>query len=92
MTSTKRRNPYKAFNFLVTFGAVIGGVAALGIFRKLFARAERRAPGVYIEEVPAGARPIEGVGTSTAGFVGASPKQKKREPARARRRADSEAV
>jgi phage tail sheath protein FI len=28
------------------------------------------APGVYIEEVEMGARPIEGVGTSTAGFVG----------------------
>ncbi|HMQ35312.1 MAG TPA: phage tail sheath subtilisin-like domain-containing protein [Chloroflexaceae bacterium] len=28
------------------------------------------APGVYVEEVPAGARPIAGVGTSTAGFIG----------------------
>ncbi|MGK7872174.1 MAG: phage tail sheath family protein [Xenococcaceae cyanobacterium] len=27
-------------------------------------------PGVYIEEISAGARPIEAVGTSTAGFVG----------------------
>jgi phage tail sheath protein FI len=27
-------------------------------------------PGVYIEEVPGGARPIEAVGTSTAAFVG----------------------
>lgn len=32
---------------------------------------EYLAPGVYVEEIPAGARPIEGVGTSTAGFVGA---------------------
>ena len=31
------------------------------------------APGVYVEEVPSGARPIEAVGTSTAGFVGAAP-------------------
>jgi uncharacterized protein len=30
-------------------------------------------PGVFVEEAPAGARPIEGVGTSTAGFVGAAP-------------------
>jgi uncharacterized protein len=35
------------------------------------------APGVYVEEVPSGARTIEAVGTSTAAFVGAAP-----EPAR----------
>src|SRR4051812_14888214 len=29
------------------------------------------APGVYVEEVPSGIKPIAGVGTSTAGFVGA---------------------
>ena len=27
-------------------------------------------PGVYVEEVPSAVRPIAGVGTSTAGFVG----------------------
>jgi phage tail sheath protein FI len=27
-------------------------------------------PGVYVEEVPSGSRPIEGVGTAVAGFVG----------------------
>ena len=32
--------------------------------------AEYLAPGVYVEEVASGARPIEGVATSTAGFVG----------------------
>jgi len=31
------------------------------------------APGVYIEEVPSGSRPIEAVGTSTAGLVGVAP-------------------
>ncbi len=31
------------------------------------------APDVYIEEVPGGARPIQAVGTSTAGFVGVAP-------------------
>lgn len=30
-------------------------------------------PGVYIEEVSAGPRPIEAVGTSTAGFIGMAP-------------------
>jgi hypothetical protein len=32
--------------------------------------AEYLAPGVYIEEIDAGAQPIEGVSTNTAGFVG----------------------
>lgn len=31
---------------------------------------EYRAPGVYVEEVERGAKPIEGVSTSTAGFLG----------------------
>jgi len=31
---------------------------------------ERLHPGVYVEEVSSGVRPIEGVGTSTAAFVG----------------------
>jgi uncharacterized protein len=30
-----------------------------------------KAPGVYVEEAPPAARPIAGVGTSTAGFIGA---------------------
>jgi phage tail sheath protein FI len=34
------------------------------------------APDVYVEEVPGGARPIEAVGTSTAGFVGVAPNPK----------------
>ncbi|MEV0272952.1 phage tail sheath subtilisin-like domain-containing protein [Hamadaea sp. NPDC050747] len=31
------------------------------------------SPGIYVEEVPSGARPIGAVGTSTAGFVGVAP-------------------
>ena len=31
------------------------------------------APGIYVEEVAGGSRPIEAVGTSTAGFVGEAP-------------------
>src|SRR3712207_5649089 len=34
---------------------------------------EYLAPGVYIEEVDTGPRPIEGIGTSTAAFVGFAP-------------------
>ena len=33
---------------------------------------EYLSPGVYVEEVPFGGKPIEGVGTTTAGFVGAA--------------------
>src|SRR5690606_11749574 len=32
-----------------------------------------QAPGIYVEEVSGGARPIQAVGTSTAGFVGVAP-------------------
>lgn len=35
--------------------------------------ADYSSPGVYIEEVPAGSRPIEGVGTAIAAFVGFAP-------------------
>ena len=31
------------------------------------------SPGVYVEEVPAASKPIEGVGTAVAAFVGLSP-------------------
>lgn len=78
MPANKRRDPYKNFNFRLLLGAFVGGVAAFGIFRKLFARVEHVPPGVYIDEIPTGARPIEGVGTSTAGFVGESPRQTRR--------------
>jgi len=38
------------------------------------------SPGVYIEEVPAGTRPIAGVGTAIAGFVGFAPQGPYHEP------------
>jgi phage tail sheath protein FI len=38
------------------------------------------SPGVYVEEVPAGSRPIEGVGTSVAAFVGLAAKGPINEP------------
>ncbi len=34
------------------------------------------SPGVYVEEISTGARPIEAVGTSTVGFVGKAPNPK----------------
>jgi phage tail sheath protein FI len=41
---------------------------------------EYLAPGVYLEEVPSGNRPIEGVGTSTAAFVGVAERGPVNEP------------
>ncbi|HEU0074652.1 MAG TPA: phage tail sheath subtilisin-like domain-containing protein [Dehalococcoidia bacterium] len=41
-----------------------------------------QAPGVYVEEVPGGSRPIEGVGTSVAAFVGFAEKGPVDEPVR----------
>jgi phage tail sheath protein FI len=35
---------------------------------------EYLSPGVYVEEVPSGIRPIEGVGTSTGAFIGVAEK------------------
>ena len=32
--------------------------------------AEYLSPGVYVEEFESGGKPMEGVGTSTAGFIG----------------------
>lgn len=34
-----------------------------------------QTPGVYVQEVPSGARPIQAVGTRTAGFVGVAPQK-----------------
>jgi hypothetical protein len=38
------------------------------------------SPGVYVEEVDGGARPIEGVGTAVAAFIGTAPKGPVNEP------------
>jgi phage tail sheath protein FI len=37
-------------------------------------------PGVYVEEIPSGSKPIEGVGTSTAAFIGYTTKGPVAEP------------
>ena len=36
--------------------------------------AEYLSPGVYVEEFDSGGKPMEGVGTSTAGFIGVAEK------------------
>jgi hypothetical protein len=46
------------------------GVVVVALAAKKAKKRVRRAVEVYIEEVEAGARPIEGVGTAVAAFVG----------------------
>lgn len=41
--------------------------------------AEYLSPGVYVEEFESGMRPMEGVSTSTAGFIGLAEKGKQSE-------------
>lgn len=48
----------------------VGVVAVVAVAKKWFTPG-----GVYVEEVPSGPRPIGGVGTSTAGFVGSDPEK-----------------
>jgi hypothetical protein len=46
--------------------------------RRQAKRGRRRkylSPGDYVKEVPSGGRPIEGVGTSVAAFVGEAPRK-----------------
>jgi hypothetical protein len=76
MANRRRVDPYKNFNFQVAFGAAmaaVGGFALVKLLRRM--SAEYLYPGVYVSEVPAGSRPIEGVGTSTAGRTVGKPKK-----------------
>ena len=49
--------------------AAVGAVVVVAVAKEAKKRAQR-AVKVYVEEVEAGARPIEGVGTAVAAFVG----------------------
>jgi hypothetical protein len=49
---------------------IVVGVVAVAVVAKKYL-----SPGVYVQEVPSEPRPIGGVGTSTAGFVGSDPEK-----------------
>jgi phage tail sheath protein FI len=49
-----------------------------GRSRRGRARSTYLTPGVYVEEVSSGSRPIEAVGTAVAAFVGLAPLNAKR--------------
>ena len=75
MVSNRRRyDPYKSFNFRVLSAATLAGLGIFGILNKLLPKRRKKDRPPPIKEVPAGPRPIEGVGTSTVGLVGTAPK------------------
>ena len=77
MVNSRRFDPYKSFKFILSFGAV--SLAAFGVARKLLkgpSAKSRKKPKPSVEEADSGARPIEAVGTSTAGFAGTTPKKR----------------
>jgi len=83
VTNKRRSDPYKIFNFRVLFASILAGAAALGTVKKL-----RGASAPKPVETDRRNRPIESVGTSTAGFVGTAPKTARKTrgaPARGRR-------
>jgi hypothetical protein len=49
------------------------GVVVVVVAAKEAKKKASRAAAVYVEEVAAGAKPIEGVGTAVAAFVGLGP-------------------
>ena len=81
--NSRRTDPYRNFNFRLILGAAIAGVAAIGLAGKLVL-GRRKKPRKPPVEVDSGARPIEAVGTSTAGFVGTTSTNRRRR-ARAKR-------
>lgn len=87
MVNSLRFDPYRAFKFKILAAAALAGVAAFGIVKRLSASASKRRKGrpSPTEEVASGSRPIEAVGTSTAGLVGSARKPARRTPGRARR-------
>jgi hypothetical protein len=89
VSNSRRFDPYKAFKFRVLAAAALAGIAAFGIVKRLGTSASKRRKGHArprpIEEVDTGARPIEAVGTSTAGFVGTAPEQPRPTPSRTRK-------
>jgi hypothetical protein len=52
---------------------VVLGVAVYTIATESGRKRAKRARKVYVEEVAAGARPINAVGTSIAAFIGSAP-------------------
>jgi hypothetical protein len=67
--SRRRFDPYKTFNFRMLVGIGLTVIAGLAIGRKLRSESRYLNPGDYLPPKPDPPRPIEGVGTTTAGRV-----------------------
>lgn len=50
-------------------------LVGVGVFVVAVAANRRLRPGVYVDEVPSSSKPIEGVGTAVAAFLGFAPKR-----------------
>ena len=74
MTSAGPHCSGRSYAALVKAGRVVliaaGAVVVAAVAKKWFTPG-----GVYVEDVPSGPRPIDTVGTSTAGFVGSDPEK-----------------
>ncbi len=66
--ANRRRDDPKGFNYRAAFGGALAAIAGFALVKKLLPRvaAKYRNPQDYVSEVPAGSRPIEGVGTNVA--------------------------
>ena len=66
MAKRGRNDPYKGFNFQIAFGAALAAIAGFALVKKLMpgVAAKYLNPNDYVADVPATARPIEGVGTT----------------------------
>jgi hypothetical protein len=93
MADRRRNDPYRNFNFRMLFGAALAAIAGFAFMKKAKpgVSAKSRKPKDYVSEVPAGSRPIEGVGTSVASGRTAG-KAKKRPATRGRARKKSGAA
>ena len=68
MAKRGRNHPYKSFNFQVAFCAALAAIAGFALVKKLMpgVAAKYLNPNDYVADVPATARPIEGVGTTVS--------------------------
>jgi hypothetical protein len=70
-----RFDPYKNYKFRVMVASGLAAIAGFAVVKKLLPALSARYldPQDYVSEVPAGSRPIEGVGTNTSARTARKP-------------------